>query len=63
MRRSRVRFPEAAPGGKALELSRSAGTVVAVDRSFTRLTHMTGNFRRVEARNIQPLVVSAFSAT
>ena len=49
----------AAPGGKALELSRSAGTVVAVDRSFVRLTRMTGNFRRVEARNIYPLVADA----
>jgi len=49
----------AAPGGKSLELSRTAGTVIAADRSFARLTRMIGNFRRVEARSIHPLVADA----
>jgi 16S rRNA (cytosine967-C5)-methyltransferase len=49
----------AAPGGKALELSRTAGTVVAVDRSFARLTHMAGNLRRVEAKNIYAVAADA----
>jgi 16S rRNA (cytosine967-C5)-methyltransferase len=49
----------AAPGGKSLELSRTAGAVIAADRSFTRLTRMIGNFRRVEARNIHALVADA----
>jgi 16S rRNA (cytosine967-C5)-methyltransferase len=49
----------AAPGGKTLELSRTAGTVVASDRSFQRLTRMLTNFRRVEARNIHSLVADA----
>ena len=49
----------AAPGGKALELSRTAGAVIAADRSFGRLTRMVGNLRRVEARNITPVVSDA----
>jgi len=49
----------AAPGGKALELSRTAGTVVAVDRSFARLTRMIGNVRRVEAKNIFAVAADA----
>jgi len=49
----------AAPGGKALELSRTAGTVVAVDRSFARLTRMAGNLRRVEAKNIYAVAADA----
>jgi 16S rRNA (cytosine967-C5)-methyltransferase len=49
----------AAPGGKALELSRTAGAVIAADRSAGRLTRMVGNFRRVEARNIAPVVSDA----
>jgi 16S rRNA (cytosine967-C5)-methyltransferase len=49
----------AAPGGKALELSRTAGTVVAVDRSFARLTRMTGNLRRVEAKNVFAVAADA----
>ncbi len=46
----------AAPGGKTLELSRSAGVVIAADRSVQRLTRMLTNFRRVEARAIHALV-------
>jgi 16S rRNA (cytosine967-C5)-methyltransferase len=49
----------AAPGGKALELSRTAGTVVAVDRSFARLTRMTGNLRRVESKNVFAVAADA----
>ena len=49
----------AAPGGKALELSRTAGMVVAVDRSFTRLTRMGVNMRRVEARNVFAVAADA----
>ena len=49
----------AAPGGKSLELSRTASVVVALDRSFQRLTRMIGNVRRVEARNIYPVVADA----
>jgi 16S rRNA (cytosine967-C5)-methyltransferase len=49
----------AAPGGKALELSRTAGAVIAVDRSVTRLTRMTGNLRRVEARNVHVVAADA----
>jgi len=49
----------AAPGGKSLELSRVAGTVLAADRSVARLQRMLGNVRRLEARNIHPLVADA----
>jgi len=49
----------AAPGGKTLELSRTAGMVVAADRSFARLTRMVANLRRVEARAIHLLVADA----
>ena len=49
----------AAPGGKTLELSRTASTVIAADRSFSRLTRMITNFRRVEARGIHALVADA----
>jgi 16S rRNA (cytosine967-C5)-methyltransferase len=49
----------AAPGGKTLELSRSAGMVVAADRSYARAARMVGNFRRVEARSIYSVVADA----
>lgn len=42
----------AAPGGKALELARSAGFVVAADRSTTRLGRMAENTERLDARAI-----------
>ncbi|HXG73130.1 MAG TPA: 16S rRNA (cytosine(967)-C(5))-methyltransferase RsmB, partial [Gemmatimonadaceae bacterium] len=42
----------AAPGGKALELGRSAGIVMASDRSATRLQKVTDNKRRLDAENI-----------
>lgn len=42
----------AAPGGKSLELSRTASLVIACDRSPARLERMRQNVRRLDARNI-----------
>jgi len=42
----------AAPGGKTLELSRTAEFVVAADRSLSRLERLTANLHRLEAHNI-----------
>ena len=47
----------AAPGGKSLELSREARSVIASDRSITRLARAVDNRDRLEARNV--LVVAA----
>lgn len=49
----------AAPGGKALELSRTAGTVVASDKSFGRLQRLLANQQRLESANIFPFVGDA----
>ncbi|MFL5600327.1 MAG: 16S rRNA (cytosine(967)-C(5))-methyltransferase RsmB [Gemmatimonadaceae bacterium] len=49
----------AAPGGKALELSRSADAVVAADKSFARLQRLLANQRRLESANILPFVGDA----
>lgn len=49
----------AAPGGKALELARSARAVIAADRSFTRLQRVVENVHRMDARNVYPLVSDA----
>ncbi|MFL5585042.1 MAG: 16S rRNA (cytosine(967)-C(5))-methyltransferase RsmB [Gemmatimonadaceae bacterium] len=49
----------AAPGGKALELSRSADAVVAADKSFARLQRLLANQRRLESANIIPFVGDA----
>ncbi len=49
----------AAPGGKALELSRTAGTVVASDKSFGRLQRLLANQRRLESVNLLPFVGDA----
>ncbi len=49
----------AAPGGKALELSRTAGTVIAMDRSFARLQRLLSNVRRLDAKNIRAVVGDA----
>jgi len=49
----------AAPGGKALELSRSAGTVLASDKSFGRLQRLLANQRRLESVNLLPFVGDA----
>ncbi len=51
----------AAPGGKALELSRTASLVVAADRSVPREQRLRGNLRRVEARNVVSVVADAMS--
>src|SRR2546423_9843925 len=49
----------AAPGGKALELSLTAGTVVASDKSFARLQRLLSNQRRLESVNLLPFVGDA----
>jgi 16S rRNA (cytosine967-C5)-methyltransferase len=49
----------AAPGGKALELSRTAAAVYASDRSFARLQRVLANVRRLDVRNVHPLVGDA----
>ena len=46
----------AAPGGKALELSRTASNVLASDKSFGRLQRLLANQRRLESTNILPFV-------
>lgn len=49
----------AAPGGKTLELARTASRVFASDMSYGRLQRVLSNLRRLEARNIEPLVADA----
>jgi len=49
----------AAPGGKALELSRDASLVLAADRSLQRLARLRENVRRLDARNIVLLQADA----
>jgi 16S rRNA (cytosine967-C5)-methyltransferase len=49
----------AAPGGKSLELSRSAATVLASDKSVGRLQRLLANERRLETTNIYPFVADA----
>jgi 16S rRNA (cytosine967-C5)-methyltransferase len=49
----------AAPGGKALELTRTAGTVLASDKSFGRLQRLLANQRRLESANLLPFVGDA----
>ena len=49
----------AAPGGKTLELSRTASIVVAGDRNLHRTQRLLENLRRVEARNISSVVMDA----
>ncbi|HXY32476.1 MAG TPA: 16S rRNA (cytosine(967)-C(5))-methyltransferase RsmB [Gemmatimonadaceae bacterium] len=51
----------AAPGGKALELSRTAGLVIAADRNPTRVARLMENFRRVDARDAVAMVADARS--
>lgn len=51
----------AAPGGKALELSRGARFVVASDRSPTRLTRMAENLHRLDAKNVALTAMDASS--
>jgi 16S rRNA (cytosine967-C5)-methyltransferase len=49
----------AAPGGKTLELARTAGTVFAGDASFARLARLRDNVRRLDATNVVPFVGDA----
>ncbi|MGH7651168.1 MAG: 16S rRNA (cytosine(967)-C(5))-methyltransferase RsmB [Gemmatimonadaceae bacterium] len=49
----------AAPGGKALELSRTADTVVTGDKSIARLQRLLANERRLETTNVYPFVGDA----
>jgi 16S rRNA (cytosine967-C5)-methyltransferase len=49
----------AAPGGKAVELSRTAEYVVAADASFARLGRLRETISRLELRNVYPLVSDA----
>ena len=49
----------AAPGGKSLELSRTAGTVIASDKSFGRLQRLLANQRRLETTNLYAFVGDA----
>ncbi|MFL5606895.1 MAG: 16S rRNA (cytosine(967)-C(5))-methyltransferase RsmB [Gemmatimonadaceae bacterium] len=44
----------AAPGGKALELARTAGTVFAGDLSRNRLLRVRENVQRLDAQNVIP---------
>jgi len=49
----------AAPGGKAVELSRTASLVIAADRSAPRLDRMIVGLGRIGAVNLIPLVADA----
>ncbi len=49
----------AAPGGKALELSRTASRVVGSDKSFGRLQRLLANQKRLESLNVYPFVGDA----
>jgi 16S rRNA (cytosine967-C5)-methyltransferase len=49
----------AAPGGKAIELSRTATAVFAGDKSLGRLQRLLANERRLETTNIYPFVADA----
>ena len=49
----------AAPGGKTLELARTAGVVFAGDASFARLARVRENVRRLDAANVVPFVADA----
>lgn len=51
----------AAPGGKALELARTAGTVFAGDASRNRLLRVRDNIRRLDVPNIVPFIGDALN--
>jgi 16S rRNA (cytosine967-C5)-methyltransferase len=53
----------AAPGGKAFELSRTAGLVIAADRSPARLARMQGSIVRMDVRNVALLATDARDAS
>ncbi len=49
----------AAPGGKALELSRTASVVIAADRNSVRVDRMLVGLGRVDATKLVPIVADA----
>lgn len=49
----------AAPGGKSFELARTAGMVIAADVSPGRLRRIISGARRLDARNVHPIVADA----
>ena len=49
----------AAPGGKGLELARTAGRVLAGDRAVSRLARVAANVRRLGAANVLPFAGDA----
>ncbi|MEQ1690658.1 MAG: 16S rRNA (cytosine(967)-C(5))-methyltransferase RsmB [Gemmatimonas sp.] len=49
----------AAPGGKALELSRRASVVIAADRSTARVERMLMGFGRLDTHKLHPLIADA----
>lgn len=49
----------AAPGGKTIELSRTARLVLACDRSEARMTRVRENLRRLDVRNVSLVVADA----
>lgn len=51
----------AAPGSKALELSRRAGVVIAADRNRARVARMVNGFARLHARAVIPVVADAIA--
>lgn len=56
---SRVADLCGAPGGKALELARTARVVVAGDRSESRLRRVAENLERLRATNVLPVCADA----
>lgn len=51
-----------APGGKAIELSRTARLVIAADKSLARLSRVIENITRLDVRGVVPLVADAREA-
>jgi 16S rRNA (cytosine967-C5)-methyltransferase len=49
----------AAPGGKSLEMARTASIVIGGDRSLQRIQRMVTNAQRVDARNVLAVVADA----
>jgi 16S rRNA (cytosine967-C5)-methyltransferase len=49
----------AAPGGKAVELARAAGVVIASDASMSRLGRLRETISRLEIRNVHAIVSDA----
>jgi 16S rRNA (cytosine967-C5)-methyltransferase len=49
----------AAPGGKSLEMARTASIVIGGDRSLQRIQRLVTNAQRVDARNVLAVVADA----